>query len=137
MPAEAELLCDYFLSSKLSTKKKSTEPISAAAVLLKQKQSNGINAGFASNATNFESIDFVKYEKNPMDYLKSKYTLLNGKTAVESQLIGSDAQTNASTTETASKKVVKEIKQKEVLPNMSWGKLKRNGVGLLNIGNLN
>ncbi len=137
MPAEAELLCDYFLSSKLSSKKKSVEPISATAVLLKQQKLS--TGSFTTNELNFDSIEFVKYEKNPMDYLKSKYTLLNGaSTSTDTppatkqtlKLQPTEAPEPAATAAAVKKKTA------ESTLIMNWSKLKRNGIGLLNIGKI-
>jgi hypothetical protein len=87
MPAEADLLCEYFITSKLN-KKRASEPISAASVLLKLNKrpatSSIATSTFSTNSGSFETIDFVKYEKNPMDYLKSKYQLLNSCGAIPS-----------------------------------------------------
>lgn len=123
MPVETDLLCEYFISSKLN-KKKSNEPISATSVLLKLNKQNQVSTPtFSTNSNNFESIEFVRYEKNPMDYLKSKYQLLN------SNSIKTNSITNTITT-------IKPIPEPEPNSlNMHWSKIKKNGIGLNNIGN--
>ncbi len=144
MPVEAELLCDYFLSSKLSSKKKSSDPISATAILLKKqklaKANNLSTSSFTTNEQNFDTIEFVKYEKNPMDYLKSKYTLLNGSTAFNEtssplqktlKLTAVPEKSQAPLTEEV---ITQKKKNMETTLYMNWSKLKRNGIGLLNIG---
>ena len=138
MPAEAELLCDYFLASKLSAKKKSVESISAAAVLLKKQKLNKNTSSFATKDHSFDSIEFVKYEKNPMDYLKAKYTLMNGTGCPTNNKISKHNDVvNKPIIEknnfiSDDKVIVK--KQAESILNMNWSKVKRNGIGLLNIG---
>lgn len=146
MPAEADLLCEYFISSKLN-KKKATESVSAASVLLKLNKTNGSNSGssfgtatFATNTNSFEAIDFVKYDKNPMDYLKSKYQLLNSSSTAPTSDVTKPVPVadNSILNDKKENQLVKKsdtTRQSESDLCMSWSKLKKNGIGLYNIGN--
>ena len=89
MPADADLLCEYFLSSQLSNSNKSSsvKTASLTATTTTQSSQNGHQHhhhnhnhtnGSTHNSLTFETIDFVKYNKNPMsDALKLKYEVLN------------------------------------------------------------
>lgn len=89
MPADADLLCEYFLSSQLSNSNKSSsvKTASLATTTTTQSSQNGHQHhhhhhnhtnGSTHNSLTFETIDFVKYNKNPMsDALKLKYEVLN------------------------------------------------------------
>ena len=130
MPAETDLLCEYFISSKLN-KKKINEPVSATSVLLKlnkNKDSSSLSTStFSTSSNSFESIEFVRYEKNPMDYLKSKYQLLNSNNSNIKPTINTPTPILTPTpTPTPTNTITL---------NMHWSKLKKNGIGLYNIGN--
>lgn len=143
MPAEVDLLCEYFISSKLN-KKKATESVSAASVLLKLNKTNGANSfgtsTFATNTNSFEAIDFVKYDKNPMDYLKSKYQLLNGSSTAQTSDATKSVPVAVNGTKLTDKQGTQLVKKSETKQSesdlcMNWSKLKKNGIGLYNIGN--
>lgn len=74
MPADADLLCEFYLSSQLSSNK------SAASLQhTTNPSSRGLNQSSTAASSNFtaDTIDFVRYTKNPMsDGLKRKYELL-------------------------------------------------------------
>ncbi|RNA25807.1 ubiquitin carboxyl-terminal hydrolase 42-like isoform X1 [Brachionus plicatilis] len=122
MPADADLLCQYYIASNLNPKK------------IRQNQSTNLNKVKSVSDTSLSScgastfvfseaattIDFVKYDKNPMDYLKQKYHLLNAsKQAKQSQSLTSLNSPAGSN---------------EKWLDFEWSKIRKNGIGLLNLG---
>lgn len=109
MPADADLLCEYFLSSQLSNSNKSSSSVkttSLATTTTTQSSQNGHQHHHHHNHTNgsnhtsltFETIDFVKYNKNPMsDALKLKYEVLNNNNHHHNNNSSTTATTNGST----------------------------------------
>ena len=76
MPADADLLCEYYILSNLN-KKQSPEnkPTNAtAATSFIPAQNSKLNP---NDLSAYSAIEFVKYDKNPMDALKSKYQLMS------------------------------------------------------------
>lgn len=70
MPADADLLCEFYLSSQLSSTK-------SATLLQQQQQQQSRGSNQPSSNYTVDTIDFVKYTKNAMsDGLKRKYELL-------------------------------------------------------------
>lgn len=159
MPADANSLCEYYITSNLkkSTSFKST---SNSTTLTTNSLSNNETAHSAAlnNAQNESmSIDFVKYEKNPMDYLKSKYQLLNSnqKTQQEATTNGHHlngnahfpTQNGASTIQTTTNSITNGTCSKQnsasssssssahSLLELNWSKIRKIGIGLLNLGN--
>ena len=79
MPAEADLLCDYYISSNLKSTKRSNSSITPSNLLkLNSQLSDSMSSLSSTTSSLTETIDFVKYEKNPMEFLKAKYPVLNG-----------------------------------------------------------
>jgi len=104
MPADADLLCEFYLSSQLSSTKSSSSSLYNRPQQQQQQQRNG--GGFnQSAATSFtvDSIDFVKYTKNPMsDGLKRKYEcLVNNHHQHANGASGQTATTTTTTTTTS------------------------------------
>jgi ubiquitin carboxyl-terminal hydrolase 36/42 len=137
MPADADYLCEYFIASSFnkSNSNKSTNDSAALSQKLAEINSNNTtkSSALASNGADnhfLDSIDFVKYDKNPMDFLKSKYTLLN--TNNTSKPAQSNNNNNSSQSEP--EKLSKQSLNQQQL-DFNWYKLKHIGQGLLNLGN--
>ena len=141
MPADADLLCEYYITSNLKNKSSASSAAAAAAVAVSSGATDLAAAGdfLINNQQQQEnSIDFVKYEKNPMDYLKTKYHLLST-TTTPSPL--------TTTTTTAPESVAVNgheavVKKQQLASNsndqwleLNWSKIKKTGIGLYNLGN--
>jgi len=168
MPADADLLCEYYLSSNLNGKKSISTPqlssLSASTNGNTTKLSPNLSTSPTNNNNNnnnnnnqFEAIDFVKYDKSPMDYLKSKYKLLNSSnssgsssstlSSASSSLTSSPVQqsSSASNTEASSpttspnhKSPAKDLNvmfKNSAWLDLNWSKIKKIGIGLYNLGN--
>jgi ubiquitin carboxyl-terminal hydrolase 36/42 len=130
MPADADILCEYYITSNL----KPTKTTSSSAGLNKLFH-NTKSTSSDSNLKSvlLDSIDFVKYDKNPMDYLKSKYQLLNTTTTTTAQtptkiiVNGHTAKPTSSTNLQSA--------QNSSSVDLNWNKIKKTGIGLLNLGN--
>ncbi|RNA13776.1 Ubiquitin carboxyl-terminal hydrolase [Brachionus plicatilis] len=117
MPADADLLCEYYIASNLNSKK------NKSGLKTKSISETSLSNASANSLLYNESaavIDFVKYDKNPMDYLKKKYQLLNN----TGQIQKSQSLSNLNTSSVVSDKM-----------DLEWSKIRRNGTGLLNLGN--
>jgi ubiquitin carboxyl-terminal hydrolase 36/42 len=138
MPADADILCEYYITSNL---KSTTTPINNKNKLLNNSDSN-------IKSILLESIDFIKYNKNPMDYLKTKYQLLNTSSATTSS--STTTTTNNIPTPTSTNSAQNIIKTFNKQPtttttnnnnnkssslDLSWNKIRKTGIGLLNLGN--
>ena len=133
MPAEADLLCEYYISSSLN--KKPASAVSSFLNKINQKSTDSASTSTftADTSTLFESVDFVKYEKNPMDFLKTKYQLLSTK---EKVLNGVKQTNGASLSENIkSDNENTQTNNVEMFSSSNWSKINKNGVGLLNLGN--
>jgi hypothetical protein len=182
MPADADLLCEYYITSNLGKKvtlstsssllagsnkatKKDTDTSERRETNKRSlSESNEIKGNF------FEYIKFVKYEKSPMDYLKSKYTLLNANAHSDSRLtntasinstsVATEAISTGNSLWKASTPVSTEVNSlKGISTSMTmnmnatqqtsserqfknsqwlqqnWSKIRKIGIGLLNLGN--
>ena len=132
MPADADLLCEYYITSNLKSKATTG---SVAATATSSSGAAGESAGdfLVSTAFQENSIDFVKYEKNPMDYLKTKYHLLSTTTAAAVAMATATPDTDSA---------VKKQQQQSSNANsadqwleLNWSKIKKTGIGLYNLGN--
>lgn len=123
MPADADLLCEYYIASNLNSKK-SRQDHSPNLTKLKSVSDTSLSncaTGsfiFSESAT---TIDFVKYDKNPMDYLKQKYQLLENVNQIQ--------QSNSITSQNSS------TYPSDKWLELEWSKIRKNGIGLLNLGN--
>ena len=134
------MLCEYYISSNLGNKKKTSPIVSPTSVLLQLNKSSGKNATdnslttstFSTTANSFESIEFIKYEKNPMDFLKSKYSQLNK--AAQPLPVSLDKTPKAPEKLNSSQPNGETVALKKNL-DLNWLKVKKIGVGLLNLGN--
>lgn len=117
MPADADLLCEYYIASSLNSKK------SKHGLKIKSISDTSLSKANSSLLFNesASTIDFVKYDKNPMDYLKKKYQLLNENGKIQK----SQSMSSISITSTLSDKIT----------DQEWSKIRKNGIGLLNLGN--
>ena len=148
MPADADILCEYYLTSHLK---------SSSSTINKNKFLNNSSSATLTSDSNIksvllESIDFVKYDKNPMDYLKTKYHLLNTSSSSSSSslaatssstsnIIPNSAQNNLKTLNNNSKQqnssslpTTANNNNKSSL-DLGWNKIRKTGIGLLNLGN--
>ncbi len=144
MPADADLLCEYYISSNLKTK--SISNTASNTDLLASKLQASVAAAAAANST-APTIDFVKYDKNPMDLLKSKYQLLNSATASSqtTTLVTSNGPTTSSSSSTSSSTLNTNTNEAQTNLNvmfknaawldLNWSKIRKIGIGLLNLGN--
>jgi ubiquitin C-terminal hydrolase len=130
MPAEADLLCDYYISSNLKSTKRSNSSITPSNLLkLNSQLSDSMSSLSSTTSSLTETIDFVKYEKNPMEFLKAKYPVLNGLNKKEI-----DYQKTESSNTRMTNQANKILEIQSNIEN-NWSKIKKNGVGLLNLGN--
>jgi uncharacterized UBP type Zn finger protein len=127
MPAEADLLCEYFISSNL-------KKINKNSSLTPQTKTPFSTSAFTADSNSFETIDFIKYEKNPMDYLKSKYRLLN-KSSTDSPNAEKCQASKQPEITNAQNHLKQASNLSESCHNNNWSKLKKTGIGLLNLGN--
>lgn len=149
MPADADLLCEYYISSNIGSKSKfkaSTNLTKLKSIsdtsLSSRNNNNSNNNNTNNNATsNFifnESatcIDFVKYDKNPMDYLKQKYQLLSD-TSNQHKLKQSLSLNNLSTAaNNANNTQTPQTSTNNKWIDLQWSKIRKIGIGLLNLGN--
>jgi hypothetical protein len=149
MPADADILCEYYLSKNFKTVTASkSSPNSSSSQLVATKKSSLVDNKHTSteSAILLESIDFVKYDKNPMDFLKSKYQLLN--TTATANAASTSSQTivqnpNATkpklvlngTSPATSNGDVAKVSTNGSAMDLSWNKIKKTGIGLYNLGN--
>lgn len=95
MPADADLLCEFYLSSQLSGGKSVQHN---QQNLQRQQQLQRALHQSSSSSFSLETIDFVKYTKNPMsDGLKRKYELLVGNGHHQHQQNNSSSPTTTTT----------------------------------------
>jgi hypothetical protein len=162
MPADADLLCEYYLASNLNHKSSSVSRSNCSPLLVnsslfdknkmdsKLKQIKSINNSFngdtisstASSLLLSDSIDFVKYDKNPMDILKKKYHLLNTSSSetpnssseLKTPIIKEDCNKIALPPPQVSSNQCQMFKSSEWL-DLNWCKVRKNGIGLYNLGN--
>jgi len=92
-------------------------------------------SSLSSSSSLIEQIDFVKYEKNPMEFLKAKYPVLN--TASQQQAVSRrDLDAKILPTNNSNNVLEKQLSQiQESKLENNWNKIKKTGVGLLNLGN--
>lgn len=145
MPADANILCEYYLSKNFKTTVTAASKSSPSTNSSSKKSPLVDSSKHTSteSAILLESIDFVKYEQNPMDYLKCKYQVLNNTSSptttnvasTSSQspkakltLNGTSTATTNGTTDVAAKTGTKAM-------DLSWSKIKKTGIGLYNLGN--
>lgn len=151
MPADADLLCEYYISSNLNSNSKKNKITTTNLTKLKSISDTSLSSkGTNSTASNFifnESsslIDFVKYDKNPMDYLKQKYQLLNENNTQNQKLkqslslnnLPNNTTTTTTTTTTyngTNNNTTGQNKEKWI--ELQWSKIRKSGIGLLNLGN--
>ncbi|CAF0839857.1 unnamed protein product [Brachionus calyciflorus] len=136
MPADADLLCEYYISSNLNSHKK--PKFNTNLTKLKSISDTSLSNTTASNFIFNESattIDFVKYDKNPMDYLKQKYQLLgdNNSNKLKQSLSLNSLSNGTSNGSTVNGTNIQHTKDKWV--ELSWSKIRKSGIGLLNLGN--
>ena len=146
MPAntDADYLCEYFISSSLYKSSSSTVNSSSTKLQALQKLAadNSKQTPTISRSVDqllFDTIDFVKYDKNTMDLLKSKYKLLNNNNN------NNNAQANSSNLSLqnhhTNSTLLKETKQENGMfkntawLDLGWCKIKHRAIGLLNLGN--
>ena len=125
MPADADLLCEYYISSNLNSKKNrhnQSSNLTKIKSVSDTSLSSSLVSSFIFNESTSTSIDFVKYDKTPMDYLKQKYQLLNN-----SNQIKQSQSLNCLSISTNSKA--------DKWLELEWCKIRKNGIGLLNLGN--
>lgn len=165
MPADADILCEYYITSNLKPSSSSSLSTNHSTSINKNKLFNNTkkaNNSSGSSDSNIksvllESIDFFKYDKNPMDYLKTKYQLLNTSSssantssiinsAQNIKLLNGTSNNNGITRQPAqqnnSQATASSPSAQGCLPNktnstldLSWNKIKKTGLGLLNLGN--
>lgn len=142
MPAEAELLCDYYMASHLKGAKKSpSNSLSTAMSKLNSNLSDSMSSlASSSSSLTSETIDFVKYDKNPMDYLKTKYPVLNSTSAnshttISSTTNGVNNKSAINNNNNNNKPKSDDKNSNSMQIETNWSKIKKTGVGLLNIGN--
>ena len=165
MPAEADLLCEYFISSSLNGKRtngssnngsNNVSETTAAAVAASSASptTSSLNASSFTSGTQFESIDFVKYNLNPLASLKSKYkTLLSNVTtnttspsaspspstathiAIRNGNSSSDHQSSSSSPPSTSTNTSCNNQRNQLLLELNWSKIRKIGIGLYNLGN--
>jgi hypothetical protein len=191
MPAEVDLLCEYYISSNLNSKKQkgwSPNNITSSSTTnnisngkLSYNYNNNNNSNNNNNHTNnndknhtngsnhssdnrfqnlnqYDTIDFVKYEKNPLSILKTKYKTLasNGVNTTASSLIVNKQNENISrdqyetnnskndSSENNNKHILNKsvattatnsLKNNNQLLELNWSKIRKIGIGLLNLGN--
>lgn len=155
MPADADVICEIYLSSKLSSNKtSSTSSLQQQSQHQQSQQSSATNQNINNYA--LETIDFVKYTKNPMsDCLKIKYELLSTNHQKLSNVSQTSTINNNSTTtitsttssisaaSTSTNEVLGENSSSTTLMvnksaawlDLNWSKIRKNGIGLLNLGN--
>ena len=137
MPADADLLCEYYISSALKTKSlnniNSSGSSSTTATTQVENDSRQLSLLQATAATS--SIDFVKYDKNPMDLLKSKYHLLNNNNSTVSSLPPSSSSPTATATASNSSNELNLLFKNAAWLDLNWSKIRKIGIGLLNLGN--
>ena len=133
------MLCEYYISSNLGNKKKTSPVVSPTSVLLQlNKNKNGsidnslTTSTFSTTVNSFESIEFIKYDKNPMDFLKSKYSQLNK--GAQPAPVPIDKSPKAPEKPNSSQPTAETVALKKNL-DLNWLKVKKIGVGLLNLGN--
>jgi hypothetical protein len=142
MPADADLLCEYYISSALKTKSlnniNSSSSSSSSATTTQIENDSKLSLLQATAATT-SSIDFVKYDKNPMDLLKSKYHLLNNNTNTNNNnsTVSSLPPPNALTLSAASNSSneLNLLFKNAAWLDLNWSKIRKIGIGLLNLGN--
>ena len=141
MPADADLLCEYYISSNLKSGKSSSVNNSQPDLTSKLAAAN------TSASSGGSTIDFVKYDKNPMDLLKSKYQLLNASSITTSATqatnsspttshSSSNANANANTSgEAGQSQQLNALFKNAAWLDLHWSKIRKIGIGLLNLGN--
>lgn len=141
MPADADYLCEYFISSSFGSKSKlnTTSSSSLNSLLSTAGPSTASNTSptqksiSSSNSTQssyLETIEFAKYDKDKMEYLKSKYSTLSEQNTKKPVVT-----TNGSTTSpTSNNKDTTAISTGSKL-DLNWSRIRRIGIGLLNLGN--
>jgi len=153
MPADANSLCEYYITSNLkkSNSFKTTTTLTTSS-LSNNETAHSTVLNNAQQSESSVSIDFVKYEKNPMDYLKSKYQLLNSNQKPQQEVAtnghhlngnahlptqngtASSLQTTNTTNGTNSKQNNASSSTHSLL-EINWSKIRKIGIGLLNLGN--
>ena len=151
MPADVNILCDYYITSNLKPSSSSTSTVNKNKLLNNIKSIDN-NSDSNIKSVLLESIDFIKYDKNPMDYLKTKYQLLStnstatasSSTIQSTKLLNGNNNNNGvkSSSSTSSLNITAPQSQASntIVNNknsldLSWSKIKKTGVGLLNLGN--
>jgi uncharacterized UBP type Zn finger protein len=128
MSCNTQNLCEFYLSSNLNKNRQINTDRSQINPIIKTKSFNETVDQFL----NF--VEFIKYEKSQIDFLKSKYNLLkisnadykNSLDSSKESLINSSRENHVNIN--LSTKVYIERK-------ILWNKIKQIGVGLLNMGN--
>lgn len=144
MPADADLLCEYFISSSFNSKK--FKPNNAESFQLtnklKLKSSSESNLfKLSSKESLFDTIDFVKYDKNPMDYLKSKYLLLNQNSKTPTKTVSlslnqlNDNNNHHNSINTTNLNQDQQLFKNSAWLDLNWSKIRKIGIGLHNLGN--
>ena len=194
MPAEVDLLCEYYISSNLNSKKHkgwspnnitsstSNNTLNGKLSYSYNNNNNNINNDNSNNNKNhtngssylgnnnsnnqtqnlnqYDTIDFVKYEKNPLSILKTKYKTL-GPNSVNTAIISSSVNTkqtlniSSNQPETDNTKNDSSENNQQIinknsttsasngfknnnnsqLLELNWSKIRKIGIGLLNLGN--
>ena len=96
MPADADLLCEYYILSNLNKKQSLDKSANAATSFIPAQTKLNPN-----DLSTYSAIEFVKYDKNPMDALKSKYQLMSCGSSPPAPQHNSTATTNGYSYNTA------------------------------------
>jgi hypothetical protein len=166
MPADADLLCEFYLSSNLNNKKPTllkkaksfnSESSSSESPAFLVQQEEAYSFKTTQLPPLADTIEFVKYNKNPMEVIKLKYELLNKNPTTSSAATtnGSSSDTNNST-KTKSLAVspqpvtatsiqlstakplsqnLNQLFKNSAWLELNWSKIRKIGIGLLNLGN--
>ena len=136
MPADADLLCEYYISSALKTKSPNTSFLNNAN---KSSVNNNDSSFSSSSIQTTATIDFVKYDKNPMDLLKSKYHLLNNNTNTNNipttTITTASSSSSSQQSNSSASNDLNLLFKNAAWLDLNWSKIRKIGIGLLNLGN--
>ena len=135
MPADADLLCEYYILSNLN------KPPATSFIPAQTKPN-------PSDLSAYGAIEFVKYDKSPMDALKSKYQVMScggssppisvPQISVKEQPAASSIAHNtqvAATAAASSSLAPSASKSAGCWLDLNWSRIRKTGIGLINLGN--